>query len=95
LVEGVSEAGHEPGLDEFRVAALELGFFLDSEGGWLEAELVESVSTWLEVLDVGGAALDGWAGVCEAGALDLEVGKALKLIEGQGVGGLVGERGLG
>lgn len=88
MVEGVSEAGHESGLDEFRVAALELGFFLDGEGGWLEAELVESVSAWLEVLDVGGAALDGWAGVGEAGALDLEVGKALELVKGQGVGRL-------
>ncbi len=39
-------------------------------------------------LQVGGASLDHGAGVGNAGALDLQVGQALQLVVGEGVGSL-------
>mmetsp|Transcript_25623 Transcript_25623/g.81342 ORF Transcript_25623/g.81342 Transcript_25623/m.81342 type:complete len:451 (+) Transcript_25623:54-1406(+) len=90
-VEGVGEAGHELGLDELRVATLELGVLLDGEGGGLHAEEVEVVAAGLD-LDVGGAGLNHGAGVGNAGALHLEVGEALQLVVGERLGALQAER---
>ena len=49
-VQGVGQAGHQLGLDELRFATLELGLFLNSEGGRLQAELVNPVVASLELL---------------------------------------------
>mmetsp|Transcript_25630 Transcript_25630/g.81384 ORF Transcript_25630/g.81384 Transcript_25630/m.81384 type:complete len:336 (+) Transcript_25630:54-1061(+) len=93
-VEGVGEAGHELGLDELRVATLELGVLLDGEGGGLHAEEVEVVAAGLD-LDVGGAGLNHGAGVGNAGALHLEVGEALQLVVGERLGAASDKGGSG
>jgi hypothetical protein len=88
LIQGVREPGHELGLHELRLARLELALLLDREGGGLQAELGDTVVAGLQVLQVGRAALQDWAGVGNAAALDLQVGEALQLVVGQCLGAL-------
>ena len=87
LVERVRQASHQPRLDELGLAALEGRLLLDGERRRLHAELLDLVVAGLDGLEVRGALLDDGAGVGDAGALDLEVGQALELVEGDGVDG--------
>ena len=87
LVERVRQARHQPRLDELGLAALEGRLLLDGERRRLHAELLDLVVSCLDGLEVRGALLDDGAGVGDAGALDLEVGQALELVEGDGVDG--------
>lgn len=86
LVQGVGQTSHELGVNELGLSSLELRLLLDLEGGGLHAELVELVVTSGEILQVGGSTLDDRAGVGDTGALHLQVGQTLQLVEGQSVG---------
>lgn len=86
-VEGVGKTGHEAGLGELGLTSLELGFFLDGEGGRFHAELLEGVVASLDFL-AGNAAFDDRASVGETGTLHLEVGQALEFVVGDGTRGL-------
>lgn len=87
LVQRVRQARHQPRLDELGLSALERRLLLDGERRRLHAELLNLVVASLEGLEVRGALLDDGAGVGDAGALDLEVGEALELVEGDSVDG--------
>ena len=86
-VEGVGKTGHEAGLGELGLTSLELGFFLDGEGGRFHAELLQGVVASLDFL-AGNAAFDDRASVGETGTLHLEVGQALEFVVGDGTRGL-------
>lgn len=87
-VQGVGQAGHQLGLDELAVAALELGLLLHGEAGGLHAELLDLVVARLQLGQVCCARLQHRAGVGNARALDLEIGQSLQLVVGQGAGRL-------
>ena len=87
LVQRVRQPRHQPRLDELGLAALERRLLLDRERRRLHAELLDLVVAGFHGLEVRGALFDDGAGVGDAGALDLEVGKALQLVEGDGVDG--------
>ncbi len=89
-VQGIGQAGHELRLHELSLAVLELALLLHGERGGLHAEVLQLVGACLQLLQVRGAALQHRASVGNTGTLDLEVGQALNLVEGQRIGGLRG-----
>ena len=89
LIQGVGEPRHELGLHELGLASLKLALLLDCEGGGLQAEFGDLVVSGLQVLQVRRAALQDRASVCNAAALDLQVGQALELIVCQCLGALL------
>jgi hypothetical protein len=88
LVQGICETGHELGLDKLSLPVLELALLLDSEGGGLQAKLLQLVASSLDVLQVGAALLQDWAGIRNTAALHLQVGQPLQFIVCQSMSGL-------
>jgi hypothetical protein len=82
LIEGVGEAGHELGVLELSWGVLANTLGLHGEGGGLKAELLHVVLAGLEAETINATG-NGGALVGCASSLDLHVGLALDLIEGQ------------
>lgn len=88
LVQGVREAGHQLGVHELGLTALELRLLLDSELGGLHAEAIQLVVAGLQVRRTTGRLLQGRASVGAPSALDLVVSKGLDVIVAHSVGSL-------